>query len=201
MLNESLQRTKIEAEEPIHRITQTFNELHRTLEIQKEAHENYLTKLAIFTKKQSENKLKPAQEENVTIHRQIYENITDNLKKEYQLYRVESSREFISSIKNLANIQLNYYENVGNELDILQKSIEESVISGLPTPAVIPSAPYYQPEIYNNNNYDPTVRTVTGQPIGRIVATKYIDSNENSATLLKESQYDDNQNDEIIVGV
>lgn len=189
---------RIEVQEPINRLTQTFNELNRTIEIQKESHEDYLKKLSILNKKQAENKVKPFQEENVTISRQHYETITENLRKEYQIYRDESARELVLSIKNLANSQLSYHEQIGQELEILQKSIEKSVISSLSV-QVTPSAPFYQQPEYSE--YDPTVRTVTGQPIGRVVSRKYIDINENSAALLKENHYDDNHNEELIVGV
>jgi hypothetical protein len=49
--------------------------------------------------------------------------------------------------------------------------------------------------------YDSTVRTVHGQPAGRVLSGRYVDlSHSTSAELLKEHEYG-NENEEIIIGV
>jgi hypothetical protein len=192
-------------------------EFSRTLALQEHLHEQYLLKYTLVHKKRAENKSKPELEMDVQRREELYQSVTRNIVSEYDLYSQDKTRDLISAVTQLANIQIRHLQQTSQELEALAVTLDRLVIESLPPP--VPTAPLLSPRSSWTQqsqepqlppypvapsepiSYDPTVRTLNGHVAGRVVSGRYLDlSHSTSAELLKE-QESDHQNEEIIIGV
>lgn len=208
---------KVEVQEPITRLSQSTLEFSRNLAFQERLHEQYLLKYTLLQKKKAENKSKPELEVEVQNKEELYQTVTRNIVSEYDIYSEDKTRDLMSAMTQLANIQIRYIQQTTQELEVLAVTLDRLVIESLPpltptapllSPSSIwaqqprePSLPPYPIVASEPISYDPTVRTLNGHAAGRVVSGRYVDlSHSTSAELLKE-QESNYQNDEIIIGV
>lgn len=203
---------KVEVEEPILRLSQTTDEFSHVLDCQKHIHEQYLLKYTLLQKKRAENKEMPELEEEVRKREELYQTTTNNIVAEYGIYTANKSNELMAAMTSLANINLRFTQHASEQLGTLADTIDRILIESLPTipretPIFQPSAPPislqtppYPIAATEAISYDPTVRTIHGQPVGRVVSGRYVDlTSSTSAELLKD--HNEHPNEEIIIGV
>lgn len=195
---------RVEVEEPIIRLSQTTDDFSNVLDCQQEVREQYLLKYTLLHKKRAENKEMLELEEEVRRREEIYQTMTNNIVTEYESYKTHKSKDMMAAITSLTTINLRYFQHASQELEALASSIDRIVIESPSAPA--PTAPPFSPPppypiaAVEPVTYDPTVRTIHGQPVGRVVSGRFVDlSNSTSAELLK--VHEEHQNEEIIIGV